>query len=327
MIAKVGRVLRRGSKVDYRKFGLGIANMSVTDDLHQPHPLVAETIARNGVGDDVDSRLHRLLDVLLEALESYGGQVGGLGNCDFILRAERGDVGFRFECGSARCEVPLTPLRRRLRTATGRASAGEWKKTGRLALSISSSLPLGLRRKWRDAPRAPLEKSLRRMLKHCSSLQRMAPSGGEDCNHTLRTRRKRNGYSANRRTAIRVNSVKDWKPIFVLPNVPLVAAIGCGIAALSPAHDSSVIALKRAHPTLGRFPNRFSDNFGQKFQPAVMLMPADAPSSSFEVTTRVSFRDNRHLGRSYKRALELVSRRGRRVTFGEAFAILSLDAR
>ena len=51
----------------------------------------------------------------------------------------------------------------------------------------------------------------------------------------------------------------DWTPVFVLPNIPLEAAIGCDIAALAPAHDRRVAALKRAHPTLRRFLNRFAD--------------------------------------------------------------------
>lgn len=36
----------------------------------------------------------------------------------------------------------------------------------------------------------------------------------------------------------------DWTPVFVLPNIPLEAAIGCEIAALAPANDPRVAALK-----------------------------------------------------------------------------------
>src|SRR5580704_15462348 len=66
----------------------------------------------------------------------------------------------------------------------------------------------------------------------------------------------------------------DWTPVFVLPNIPLEAAIGCDIAALAPAHDRRVAALKRAHPTLRRFLNRFADNFGQKFEPTQVRLDA-----------------------------------------------------
>ena len=42
----------------------------------------------------------------------------------------------------------------------------------------------------------------------------------------------------------------DWTPVFVLPNIPLEAAISCDIAALAPAHDHRVATLKRTHPML-----------------------------------------------------------------------------
>jgi hypothetical protein len=46
----------------------------------------------------------------------------------------------------------------------------------------------------------------------------------------------------------------DWKPIVVLPNVPLLAPIGCDITVLTPAHEPRLTtALKRAHPTIRRF--------------------------------------------------------------------------
>lgn len=56
-----------------------------------------------------------------------------------------------------------------------------------------------------------------------------------------------------------------WTPVFVLPNLPLQAAIGCDIAVIAPANDPRVTAIKRAQPMFRRFLNRFSDNFGQKF--------------------------------------------------------------
>ena len=83
----------------------------------------------------------------------------------------------------------------------------------------------------------------------------------------------------------------DWTPVFVLPNIPLEAAIGCDIAALASAHDRRVAALKRAHPTLRRFLNRFADNFGQKFEPTVLILNTAAPPIFRDVTALASFRD------------------------------------
>jgi hypothetical protein len=114
----------------------------------------------------------------------------------------------------------------------------------------------------------------------------------------------------------------DWKPIFVLPNVPLQNAIGCDVVALASAHDPRVAALKRAQPMFRRFLGRFSDNFGEKFEPAMLLVRADAPRRFFEVATLASFRDLIAISTvAYNRALELRSPRGHRVVFGEAFAI------
>src|SRR5216683_8221359 len=98
----------------------------------------------------------------------------------------------------------------------------------------------------------------------------------------------------------------EWKPIFVLPNVPLLAPIGCDITVLAPAHDPRVTTLKRAHPTFRRFLGRFSDNFGAKFEPTLLLVRADAPPAFLDVTTLASFRDLIAISAvAYNRALEL----------------------
>lgn len=114
----------------------------------------------------------------------------------------------------------------------------------------------------------------------------------------------------------------EWTPVFVLPNVPLDQAVDCEIAAIAPAHDPRVKALKRAHPTFKQFLNRFSDNFGEKFEPAVLLLDADAPPSFRTVAALGSFRDTIALSAiTHGRAMELRYPRGHRVLFGEAFAI------
>lgn len=114
----------------------------------------------------------------------------------------------------------------------------------------------------------------------------------------------------------------DWTPIFVLPNIPLLVAIGCDFAALAPARDPRVASVKRAHPSFRRFLNRFSDNSGEKFEPAVLIVSADAPPAFRDVAALASFRDLIALSTiTFSRALELRQRRGHRVMFGEAFAI------
>src|SRR5680860_1655887 len=119
-----------------------------------------------------------------------------------------------------------------------------------------------------------------------------------------------------------LNMTANWTPVFVLPNIPLEVAIGCEIAALAPARDPRIASLKRTHPTFRRFLNRFADNFGQKFEPSVLILNRAAPSIFRDVTALASFRDLIALSAvTHSRALELRHPRGHRVLFGEAFAI------
>lgn len=113
-----------------------------------------------------------------------------------------------------------------------------------------------------------------------------------------------------------------WAPIYVLPNIPLDAAIGCNLAVLAPAHDERVTALKRAHPNFRAFLRRFTDNFGEKFEPCVLLLHASAPESFRHVSPIASFRDAVAIAAiSHARAHQLSHPHGMRVLFGEAFAI------
>jgi hypothetical protein len=114
----------------------------------------------------------------------------------------------------------------------------------------------------------------------------------------------------------------EWIPVFVLPNVQLLYTIECDIAALAPAGDPRVAALKRTQPMFRRFLGRFADNFGQKFEPSVHLLRADAPPKFLEIGALASFRDLIAISAvAYNRALELRHGHGHRVLFGEAFAI------
>ena len=71
-----------------------------------------------------------------------------------------------------------------------------------------------------------------------------------------------------------------------------------------------------------RFLNRFSDNFGAKFEPNVLLVHTRASSVFREVGALASFRDLLALATvTRSRALELRNPRGLRISFGEAFAI------
>jgi len=114
----------------------------------------------------------------------------------------------------------------------------------------------------------------------------------------------------------------EWAPIFALPNIPLATAIGCDIAAIAPAHDCRVAALKRTHPNFRDYLNRFEDNFGQEFEPTVLVLNLAAPPVFSEISALASFRDLIALASViHGRTAELRHPRGHRVLFSEAFAI------
>ncbi|MBN9529794.1 MAG: hypothetical protein J0H82_26540 [Alphaproteobacteria bacterium] len=113
-----------------------------------------------------------------------------------------------------------------------------------------------------------------------------------------------------------------WSPMAVLANVELRAGIGNDVAALVPAADPRVVALKRQHRNFRRFLQRFSDNFGERFEPAVLLLDDGAPAAFRSVGAVASFRDLIAIsavihGRA--RALHRGTRHG--IVFGESLAL------
>jgi len=132
---------------------LAVKNLRVADELRRPHTVVAKMIAREGTGDDIDNRRHRILDALLKVLESHGGQIEEKDARIIILKAEGTEVEFRIE----RYEQPPTLLKGRPRAVTDQA---ELKSTSYLAVAIGRHLPLGLPSGWRDKENRPLEESL-----------------------------------------------------------------------------------------------------------------------------------------------------------------------
>jgi len=114
---------------------------------------------------------------------------------------------------------------------------------------------------------------------------------------------------------------KDWRPIFVLPNVELQEAIEGDLAVLAPQHDPRVAALKHAHATFGRFLSSFTDAFGVKLAPTVLLLRSNAPSNFGTVDAIASFRDLIAISViGYGRALALKYGHQHHVLFGNTFA-------
>jgi hypothetical protein len=82
-----------------------------------------------------------------------------------------------------------------------------------------------------------------------------------------------------------------WKPILVLPNLRLKGAVGGELVAIAGAEDSRIAEIEASHKRFGSFLNRFSDAFGVRSRPSVLLVRSDAPKSCFDIGALASFRD------------------------------------
>src|SRR5258706_6008661 len=83
----------------------------------------------------------------------------------------------------------------------------------------------------------------------------------------------------------------DWTPVVVLPNLALKEPIECGQAAIVPMTDGRVVALAKKNKSLGRFLSQFTDAFGQKVQPSLLLFHEDAPATFFSAEAVSGLRD------------------------------------
>jgi hypothetical protein len=115
--------------------------------------------------------------------------------------------------------------------------------------------------------------------------------------------------------------VDEWLPVFALPNLALDKAIETTVAALVPSHDTRVKGLREKHSSFNQFLRRFSDSFGVRFEPALILLKADAPKMFFDIGALSSFRNLIALSAIMKnRALEIRHPHRHGAVFGEAFA-------
>jgi len=112
----------------------------------------------------------------------------------------------------------------------------------------------------------------------------------------------------------------EWTAVSVLPNVELETSIDGNLAALTPCEDARVLSLTNAYLNLREFLARFSDAFGVRLNPSVLLVRSDAPQRFFTVGAIASFRDAIALSVvPYNRAAELVYPRGHRISFSHSF--------
>jgi len=115
--------------------------------------------------------------------------------------------------------------------------------------------------------------------------------------------------------------VDEWLPVFALPNLALDRAIETALVALVPPQDPRVTRLRDKHQAFDQFLGRFSDSFGVRFEPAVILLKADAPKMFFDIGALSSFRNLIAISAIVQnRALNMLHPHNHGAVFGEVFA-------
>ena len=82
-----------------------------------------------------------------------------------------------------------------------------------------------------------------------------------------------------------------WNPMAVLANVELNEPIEAQLAAFAPASDARVQDVNTAHPVHATFLDRFTDAFGNKCHPTVLIVRPSAPERIRSADALASIRD------------------------------------
>lgn len=101
--------------------------------------------------------------------------------------------------------------------------------------------------------------------------------------------------------------------MLALPGIKLASAVGCDLAALAPAHDERVEAQRLLDPGLDAFLGRFADTFGNKFEPALLLIAQAAPEAASEPEAIAGFRDAVALAGIMPARARMIEKRQRQV--------------
>ncbi|WP_316159794.1 hypothetical protein [Bradyrhizobium sp. SZCCHNRI20481] len=82
-----------------------------------------------------------------------------------------------------------------------------------------------------------------------------------------------------------------WTPAFVFPDLFLKDPIEDEIAAIVTFNDTRVREICARMPEFAEFVSKFTDAFGRKLQPSILILNKDAPKSFIKLGPATSFRD------------------------------------
>jgi hypothetical protein len=85
--------------------------------------------------------------------------------------------------------------------------------------------------------------------------------------------------------------VTKWVPLFVMPNLRVINSVGVDEAAIVNADDQRVRDYCRQFPDFRKFIRKFTDPFGSKMNPGILLLQLDAGKNFRTMEAVSSFRD------------------------------------
>src|SRR4051794_31813769 len=112
----------------------------------------------------------------------------------------------------------------------------------------------------------------------------------------------------------------EWFPVLALPNLNIREPIENDFVAIVDVKDPRMSKLRKEHAVVTTFVKKFRDQFGQRIDPAVLLVRYDAPNGCKTAEAVNGFRDLLSVSViPYARARRLCRNRPDRLAFNTAF--------
>jgi hypothetical protein len=87
------------------------------------------------------------------------------------------------------------------------------------------------------------------------------------------------------------HKMSDWIPVFLMPNLRVAHEIVSEEMAIVPCTDERLKPYESSHPQFKQFVQKFTDPFGARVSPGVLLLRSDAPGTFKSIEAVSSLRD------------------------------------
>ncbi len=118
--------------------------------------------------------------------------------------------------------------------------------------------------------------------------------------------------------------MRSWTPQAVLANITLRTAIEAGPAAFVPPGDARIEAFSATHPIHAEFLERFTNAFGKRVRPTVLILESTAMADDDHAAAMASIRDILSISIVPRaRARHILHKGGSRVFYSKSFDFYS----